>query len=75
MHDVKCTVLILLAIFAMPLSMFVWFWFLDRIGVMPKRIRPGRCSDCGYDLRASPARCPECGSATSDVAAPSGGAP
>jgi hypothetical protein len=28
-----------------------------------RRGRPGRCSYCGYDLRASPGRCPECGTA------------
>ena len=28
--------------------------------------KPGRCANCGYDLRATPGRCPECGEDASD---------
>ena len=47
------------------------YWFLTLVtaagpvGWMVRRVRhrpmPGRCSRCGYDLRATPDRCPECG--------------
>ena len=41
----------------------VWRW-----GGRGRKVRPGHCPRCGYDLRATPGRCPECGMAAAPAA-------
>jgi hypothetical protein len=36
-------------------------WSAGRAWRRRRRTTAGRCSECGYDLRASPERCSECG--------------
>ena len=41
-------------------SLLPLLWLVVTARRIIKR-NPGRCSNCGYDLRATPDRCPECG--------------
>lgn len=49
--------------FLMGASTPLSFWWALRAYDRRKlrRASPGRCRQCGYDLRATPERCPECG--------------
>jgi hypothetical protein len=44
---------------ALPLPLLWLAWRIRRRRLTSR----GRCSQCGYDLRATPGRCPECGTA------------
>ena len=49
-----------LAYLAAPLAVLPASWVARKVRRRGYG-RPGRCGQCGYDLRASPGRCPECG--------------
>jgi Polysaccharide biosynthesis/export protein len=61
----------LAALFALPpASWLVMNMFLARR--RRRRALVGRCTACGYDLRASPGRCPECGASAAGEAGGAG---
>jgi 4-amino-4-deoxy-L-arabinose transferase-like glycosyltransferase len=47
--------------FLLSLFLLAPLYSAGRIIIRWKRRRPGLCTSCGYDLRATPDRCPECG--------------
>ncbi|MBP7746729.1 MAG: hypothetical protein KA383_11420 [Phycisphaerae bacterium] len=54
--------------FDVPLWLLLLFFAAAAWALKPKRIVPGHCTGCGYDLTGNVSgRCPECGTATPTV--------
>ncbi len=50
-------------VLGIPICLVLLFWFLERVGFLPRRYQPGHCPNCDYDLTGNlSGRCPECGS-------------
>lgn len=52
----------LLVIGVISLGFYALFSVLAKKSIPEIRLREGRCSNCGYDLKHTPHQCPECGS-------------
>jgi len=50
-----------LPFYTLPVVIPIWAVSAFKKAKRKKRLREGRCVQCGYDLRATPDRCPECG--------------
>jgi hypothetical protein len=61
--DITVPLAALMILFGFLPFVLIRKWIASRV-----RFQGGRCSICGYDLRASPDRCPECGTAVPSVA-------
>ena len=57
---VLCPTWSVIAVLLLPMGLWAGIGWRQR-----RRVKPGHCANCGYDLRATPDKCPECGSTPS----------